>query len=231
MKGHPAYTWLRGLLFIASLVVLGYVFQMLGIEGFFSEHWINLNVRGHGLNGELLFLGIGAVATALGVPRQVVAFFAGYAFGAALGSVLGALAAWLGCVLTFSYARAFGRRLVRHFFTDKINRFDRFVQGSPFTMTLLMRLLPAGSNLVTNLVAGVSRISKPAFFSATLIGYIPQTVVFALAGSGLNLDPSLRFTVAAGLFVISGVLGITLYRRLRHGRSYMQELEGKPESR
>jgi uncharacterized membrane protein YdjX (TVP38/TMEM64 family) len=65
--------------------------------------------------------------------------------------VLGALAALLGCVMAFYYARWFGRALVAGRYAAKVERW-MFVHA-PFMMTLLIRLLPVGSNLVTNLAA------------------------------------------------------------------------------
>jgi len=135
------------------------------------------------------------------------------------------VAALGGCVLAFYYSRLFGRSLVRRMFPEKLQRFDDFIRGHPFSMTLLMRLLPVGSNLVTNLIAGVSRIPKLAFFGGSFIGYLPQTLVFALAGSGLTVGSQWQIGMSILLLIVSGWLGIRLYRGMRHGRSYASELE------
>jgi uncharacterized membrane protein YdjX (TVP38/TMEM64 family) len=82
-----------------------------------------------------------------------------------------------------------------------------------------------GSNLVTTLVAGVSSARALPFIIGSALGYIPQTVVFALAGSGVNLDPTRRIGLAVLLFVISGVIGVMLYRKYRHGRNITDEVE------
>jgi len=92
-------------------------------------------------------------------------------------------------------------------------------------MTLLIRFLPFGSNLVTNLAAGVSRVPAFPFFAGSAIGYLPQTVVFALLGSGVAVDPELRFGLSAVLFAASGAVGVYLYRRFRHGRTFDENLD------
>jgi len=217
--------WLRGIFLILSLIAVGLLLKNAGLEHLFERAWIDANVRGNGWRGYGLFLGAGALMTAVGLPRQVVAFFGGYAFGVMPGLVLGALAALGGCVLAFYYARLFGRGLVRRMFPEKLQRFDDFVRGQPFAMTLIMRLLPVGSNLVTNLIAGVSRIPRPAFFAGSFLGYLPQTLVFALAGSGLTVDSQWQIGLSVVLLIVSGLLGIRLYRRMRHGRTYARELE------
>jgi uncharacterized membrane protein YdjX (TVP38/TMEM64 family) len=120
---------------------------------------------------------------------------------------------------------------VRRIFPDKLQRFEAFISGHTFTMTLLVRLLPAGSNLVTNLIAGVSKIPKLHFFAGSFIGYLPQTLIFALAGSGLTVGSHWQIGLSIVLFIISGVMGVRLYRQMRHGRSYASELETSNEPR
>ncbi len=217
--------WLRGIFLILSLIGLGLLLESAGLEHVFERGWIDNHVRGHGGQGYVLFLAMGALLTAVGLPRQIVAFFGGYAFGVAYGLLLGALSALGGCVATFFYARIFGRHLVRRLFPEKIERFDQFVLGHPFSMTVLVRLLPVGSNLVTNLIAGVSRIPRPAFFAGSFIGYLPQTLVFSLAGSGLTVDSRWQLALSVVLFAVSGLIGVRIYRKMRHGRSFARELE------
>ena len=85
-------------------------------------------------------------------------------------------------------------------------------------MTVLIRFLPVGSNLITNLLAGVSSVRPLPFVAGSLIGYLPQTVIFVLLGSGIHVQPMVRSALSVLLFVVSATLGITLYRRLRRGR-------------
>lgn len=217
--------WLRGVFLIFSLIGLGLLLKNTGLEHIFEREWIDANVRGHGMQGYVVFLAAGAIMTALGLPRQMVAFFGGYAFGVLTGFLLGALAALGGCLLAFYYARLFGRGLVKRVFPEKLQRFEEFIRGHTFTMTLLVRLLPVGSNLVTNLIAGVSKIPKLHFFAGSFAGYLPQTLIFALAGSGLTVGSYWQIGLSIVLFIVSGLLGVRLYRQMRHGRSYARELE------
>jgi uncharacterized membrane protein YdjX (TVP38/TMEM64 family) len=210
---------LKGLALILSLAALGYLFNASDLGSSVNEAWIDARVRGHGINGALLFLLMGGLFTAIGLPRQIIAFLGGYAFSIGMGTLLGALAALLGCMLTFAYARFFGRGLLRSRLGERAGRFDRFVHLHPFSMTVLIRLLPAGSNLLTNLAAGISSIRPANFFSGTFLGYLPQTLVFALVGSGVHIAPALKLALAICLFLVSGVLGVWLYRRYRHGQS------------
>jgi uncharacterized membrane protein YdjX (TVP38/TMEM64 family) len=216
---------LKGLALMLSLALLGYLFKSSDLGNSVNEAWIDARVRGHGVNGALLFLLMGGLFTAIGLPRQIIAFLAGYAFSVGLGTLLGALAALLGCMLSFGYARLFGKDLLRARLGERAGRFDRFIHDHPFSMTVLVRLLPVGNNLLTNLAAGISSIRPKHFFSGTLLGYLPQTLVFALVGSGVHIAPALKLALAAVLFLISGVLGAWLYRRFRRGHSLDDQID------
>ena len=216
---------LKGLALILSLALLGYLFKISDLGSSVNEAWIDARVRGHGVNGALLFLLMGAIFTAIGLPRQIIAFLGGYAFSLGLGTLLGALAALLGCMLSFAYARLFGKGLLRARLGERAGRFDRFIHDHPFSMTVLIRLLPVGSNLLTNLAAGISSIRPMPYFAGTLLGYLPQTLVFALVGSGVHIAPMLKITLAILLFLVSMALGVYLYRRRRGGVTLDETLD------
>lgn len=210
---------LRGSLLFASLVLLVMLLKATGLSQALDEAWIDAYVRGHGVNGILIFLGAGGVFTAVGFPRQFIGFLGGYAFGFAEGTGLAVAAAALGCMTAFYYARFFGRSLVTNRFPGKIRKIDSFLADNPFAMTLLIRFLPVGSNAMTNLAAGVSSVAALPFISGSALGYIPQTAIFALVGTGIQLDATIHIGAAVVLFLLSGSLGLFLYRKYRHGRS------------
>jgi uncharacterized membrane protein YdjX (TVP38/TMEM64 family) len=208
---------LRGLLGIGLLVLLGFGLQALQGVPLLDADWIDAEVRGQGLRGEWLFVLTAALFTALGLPRQLVGFFAGYAFGLALGGLLALVASLGGALLTFHAARWLGRDLVRRWCSRRLRNLDGLVGRHPLRTILLVRLLPLGSNLATNLTAGLSRMGAMPFAAGSALGYLPQTLVFALIGSGIAVDPLWRIGGGALLFVLSGLLGLSLWHRYRNG--------------
>ena len=216
---------LRGIILIASLATIGLLVRASGLDSLLNESWIDSQVRGRGLAGELLFVGVGALVTAVGFPRLVVAFLGGYAFGAMLGTTLAVAATVGGCVATFAYARLLGRELVAHRYPQRIQRADLFLRDNPLLMAIVVRSMPVGNNLLTTLIAGVTSVRPLPFFVGSAIGYIPQNAAFALAGSGVHLDPVVRITMAVVLLVASSALGIYLYRRYRRDRVFDNAME------
>ena len=218
-------TILRGIGLIILLATLGFAVQNGGLGGIFNQDWVDDNVRGAGVKGNFVFLLGAGLLIAVGLPRQIVSFLGGYAFGLLPGTGLALAATGLGCIISFTFARFMGREFIAARFPDRLKKADGFLKHNTFAMALLIRLLPLGSNLVTNLVAGVSSAGASGFFAGSVLGYIPQTVIFALLGSGINLDPALRITSSVFLFVLSTALGLYLYRSYRQGRGLNGELE------
>ncbi|MDP9096678.1 MAG: VTT domain-containing protein, partial [Pseudomonadota bacterium] len=146
----------------------------------------------------------------------VVALAGGYAFGFWLGAALTLFAEVAGCAIDFGWARLLGRRAALVFLQrrggGRLARLDRYMTGRAFTATLTLRLLPVGNNLLLNLVAGVSGVAAGTFLLASAIGYVPQTIVFALAGAGAGLSNAVQSAVAALLLLLSVGLGVLLLK-------------------
>jgi uncharacterized membrane protein YdjX (TVP38/TMEM64 family) len=208
--------WFKRAMILLTICILGgaivannMVFQS------FNENWIDAHIRNNGFTGMLLFLGLGATATALGSPRQLLAFFGGYAFGFINGALLSTLATGLGCVLSMYFARFAVRKQIKRRYPKKITAIDRFLAKSPFTKTIVIRLLPIGNNLVTNLVAGVSHVSGLSFVLGSLIGYLPQMAIFALMGKGVIVLSVWKVVLSIALFIISSLLSVRLYKQYK----------------
>lgn len=125
----------KGLVLIATFVVIGFLLEGLGLRDALDTHWIDAEVKGKGLSGDVLFVVIGALAVCIGLPRQGVCFLAGYAFGFAEGLLWSSLASMLGCIVTFFYARFMGRGFVASRFPERVARIDTFLSGNAFAMT------------------------------------------------------------------------------------------------
>lgn len=206
---------LKGLLLIVLLAGVGWLLQSGAFGVVPDEAWIDAQIRNHGVSGQLWFVVIAALFASMGLPRQVVAFLGGYAFGLMSGTSLATLAVLLACMMSFAYGRVAKRFFAVSGVPERFRRVAGFVHEHTFTATLLIRLLPAGSNLLLNLAAGLGGVRGLPFFAGSAVGYVPQMLVFALVGSGVHIDPGWRAGVAVLLFVLSGVLGIQLYRRYR----------------
>ena len=166
--------------------------------------------------GTKLIFFLGAVVfTAVGLPRQLVAFVCGFVFGLVPGVLVSLCSALLGCIVAFFLARFFLRDFIAHRHQKTVQFLDKLVRHDAFAKVIVVRLQPLGTNLLTNLCAGVSAIRPITFFSATAIGYLPQLLVFALAGDGIRLGQGSKLLLSGAMLLISLVVAYWLWRRHR----------------
>ncbi len=203
----------KPVLLVAGLTIAGVMLRE--TNGTLNAGFIDQYVIGRGLLGDVVFVLAGAAACVAGVPRQAVAFSGSYAFGLWAGAALALVAQAIGCAVSFGWARALGRGWAAGRLRGRLARADRFLAANPFVSTLVLRLLPVGNSLALNLLAGVSAVPALPFLAASVIGFVPQTIIFALLGGGIRVEKGWQIGIAGGLFLSSALGGLWLLRRQR----------------
>ena len=200
---------------VAALVAVAWLAKQYPLTDFIDTNAVGDWARSMGFVGMLLFFVVGAFFTAFGLPRQLLAFIGGYTYGVATGVLLGTIAAVTGALITLSVARYLTRPYVQQRFPKHIAAIDNFAAKNLFLKILLIRFLPFGTNLATNLAAGVTDVRVPSFLLASFLGYIPQMLIFALTGHGINVGSQTQLVVAGVLFTISLIIGAYIYQQER----------------
>jgi len=196
----------RSLLLAGGLIAAALALRMLPLTA--SLHDL---AAGRPINAVSL-VAIGAISCAIGLPRQAVAFAAGYGWGLAMGTALALAAQMLGCAANLFWARALGQDFVRRRLGRRIARLDSVLASRPFAATLALRLLPTGNNLALNLLAGVSSLPATPFLAASAIGYLPQTIIFVVLGQGSKVGRGTEVAIAVSLLVVSVVLAWWIFK-------------------
>ncbi len=208
---------LKSILKIASIFIFlalgAYVLQAVEPSQEAYKNLIEEQFKAHGAWGIMLYIGFAGLMVCFAVPRQLISFVGGYAFGAFLGTVFATLATGLGCVLSFFYARFVGQKYVQRKFGNKIQRMEKFLSKNTYYMTLIIRLLPIGNNLATNMLAGMTKIKPLPFILGSITGYIPQNFIFSLLGTGIQLGTYTQVIVSALLLIVATLLGWYLYHK------------------
>lgn len=200
-------------LIAVGLIVVAMAFPLLGHGA--AQATLTQALTQGGWRGELLFISLATLLIAIGLPRQIPAFAAGYAFGPWYGTALALVAQTMACGLDFIWARAVARDFCVRRFGTRLAWVDRQLARHPFTATLMLRLMPIGNNLLLNLAAGLTSVKMLPFMIASVIGFVPQTLVFALFGKG-SVENHLYLLALGGVtFVLSALLGLFLLRKSR----------------
>jgi uncharacterized membrane protein YdjX (TVP38/TMEM64 family) len=200
-------------LMAGAMIAIAFSLPLLGAAS--AQSTLEHLVSEGGVRGPALFLLLGTMLTAIGLPRQIPAFVAGYAFGAWDGAAIALLAQVLACGIDFSWSRLLGRSFVYRRFGPALRKIDSTLAARPFIATLAFRLMPVGSNILLNLAAGLSSVRALPFITASAIGFIPQTIIFALIGRGSAPAHSYVLAIGIAMFVLSGICGVVLLRKYR----------------
>ncbi|CAN0595713.1 unnamed protein product, partial [Ectocarpus sp. 12 AP-2014] len=172
-------------------------------------------LHSHGLEGLLAIILAGAVFTGLGAPRQMLAFALGFALGGFNGTLASTGATALGATGCFLTARWLLRDSLLLRYSRQMRQFDELFREQTLLKVLLIRLLPVGSNLATNLLGGCSHIRLLPFLIGSTIGYLPQMLVFALAGAGIGAANQYQLLLSIVLFIIASAIGALIYHNHR----------------
>lgn len=208
------FSLLRGSGLLLLAILLAWGFQYLP-ESTALARWADTLARSAEPWSEVLFVLGCALLSCIFVPRQGLAFAAGFVFGPAWGTALVTVGTTLGCALALFFARKAGREALERRYEARMRRWNDMLQKAPFLAALAMRLFPSGSNLLFSLLAGVSRVQAGAFITGSALGYVPQNLVFALLGSGARVAPELQTAAAVALFLSATGLGCYIFFKLR----------------
>jgi len=158
-----------------------------------------------------VFLLGGAVLISLGAPRSLISMLGGVAFGVLLGIVLALASALLGSMAIFCLTRLLGRPLFR----QKIGAYGQIVEqysrSNGLLLVILLRQLPL-TCIFVNVLIGLTPIKTGQFLLGSIVGLLPETVIFALYGSSLQAGFALRVSAASFLLVLL-VLAVRIYYR------------------
>lgn len=180
-----------------------------------SAAW-HLWLTGDPATALLVFVVVGVLFVAVGLPRQTLALVGGYVYGTFTGGVLALLLTLAGSALTYIVARQLGRPRLHKRFPSQIARVEGWTADHVFAKTLALRLFPVGSNLATNIGAGIGHVSPGPYFLASLLGFIPQTAVFALSGTAVGDSSATHMIVAIVMLIVSIVIGAYVFKLWRH---------------
>lgn len=127
---------------------------------------------------------VASLAIALGVPRTWCSFGSAAIFGLWLGILISEIASVCGASITFFYSRWIKQSFLKN--SNKFNTtWQEYLEKYAFLSILIFRQLPL-PGVIFNIMLGVSRVPWHIFCLASLIGFLPQNLIFSLYGSGIQ---------------------------------------------
>jgi uncharacterized membrane protein YdjX (TVP38/TMEM64 family) len=184
----------RRLMLLAAVVLLAILtYYWLGRGGLSLQALvahrdaIDAFVTGHRVLAVLAYIALYIVTVALSVPGAIfLTVSGGFLFGLVIGASAAVIGATIGATLIFLVARtALGEPLLR-WAGPRACHLAKGFRDDAFSYLLFLRLVPAFPFFLVNLVPAFAGVKLMPFIAATALGVIPATLVFALAGTGLD---------------------------------------------
>ena len=184
-------------------------------------------VAQHPLIAPMVFMLIYVVVVACSMPvGAFMSVTSGFLFGAAVGATYNVVAATTGATLVFLIAKtAFGDPL-RAKAGPFLKRMEDGFRDNALSYLLVLRFVPLFPFFIVNLVPAFLGVPVGIFVLGTVIGIIPASIVYSLAGAGLGevFESGEEFH-AKGIFtpeLMAALLGLALlslvpvlYRKLK----------------
>jgi uncharacterized membrane protein YdjX (TVP38/TMEM64 family) len=153
-----------------------------------------------------------AIDVFLPVPSSLVMVLSGAAFGVFWGGVLSLVGSIGGEWLGFELVRRYGRRASSAMVgDDELARLESFFERYGTAAVIMTRPLPIVMETMS-VVAGLSRMTRATFLTASFVGTAPIVFIYAYAGAKSrevgNLVPAVIMLVA-----VAG-LGWLIYRSM-----------------
>jgi uncharacterized membrane protein YdjX (TVP38/TMEM64 family) len=144
-------------------------------------------ITGHPLLAMLVFVAVYAGTVALSLPGGAVLTLAGgFLFGWFWGGLASIVAATIGAVVVFLIARtALGEPLAARA-GPWLERLRQGFQEDAFNYLLFLRLVPIFPFWLINLAPALLGVSLSTYALATLIGIVPGSFAYSIAGKGLD---------------------------------------------
>lgn len=161
------------------------------------------------------------LSTALSLPGGLILSLAvGLVFGRWAGTVLIVLAATLGATLVFLAARYLFADVARKRMGGLAQKINEGFTKDAFNYLLFLRLVPLFPFWLVNLAPAFTNVSLKTYVTATAIGILPGTFVFANLGQSLGRISSTQDLLTPpiiGAFVLLGVFALipVLYKQFK----------------
>jgi len=134
-----------------------------------------------------IFVALYAATVALSLPGGAVLTIAGgFLFGWVWGGAASIVAATIGAAIVFLIARSALSDVVAARAGPWLSRFRQGFQEDAFSYLLFLRLVPIFPFWLVNLAPGLLGVSFATYVAATILGIIPGTFAYSLAGNGLD---------------------------------------------
>lgn len=135
----------------------------------------------------------------------------GFLYGAIYGTIISTIAFTIASFIGFEIVRKFFRKKFQKKYETKIKIINKEVENHGFHYFFSLRTMVIVPHYLITILAGLSKLNKKTFLSASALGFLPEAIVYNFTGSTLtnltniNQIMSKEVIIALSLIVMLGM--------------------------
>ena len=174
-------------------------------------------VQGHGLLGQLAFLGMTVLQLVIAIiPGEPLELGAGYAFGFWRGTLLCEIGILLGGLLVFLFVRRFGVKAVEVFFPREKIESLRFLHNEKrlALWVFILFFIPGTPKDIMTYIVPLTPMKLSTFLLLSTVARLPSVVTSTIGGNALGTGKLTFALIVFSATALISALGILIYRRI-----------------
>ena len=140
-----------------------------------SVEWLKQSIY-----APVIVIGIYLICGLVAIPVILLIIITVIIFGPWIGFAYALIGAELSVFLGYGAGRLLGRKVIRWFANDKINRLSRILARGNLKSIITVRMIPIASFTATNMVMGANHVHFRKLALGSLFGMIPGVLAIAL---------------------------------------------------
>jgi uncharacterized membrane protein YdjX (TVP38/TMEM64 family) len=181
------------------------------LHHYFSMDHVAGVARRWGAWGPVAILILGFLSPLAFLPRWPLAMLSGLLYGVGWGTALANVASAGGAWLQFRLARNLLAPTAARFRAHSLLARLRVPPAQEFKVLFFLRVFPLSNFVATNLLAGSLNMRTRAFLTASFLGMIPSTLMYAAWGKLLKKPAGSYYLLAVAAVLL--LVGTTLWAR------------------
>jgi uncharacterized membrane protein YdjX (TVP38/TMEM64 family) len=138
----------------------------------------------------------------------IMSLAGGVLFGPIRATLFINVGATLGALVSFYISRYLVGDWAQRKFETQLKKFNEEIEKHGSSYLLTLRFLPIFPFFLINIASGLTKIKASKFLWTTMIGIIPGSYAYALAGNNLSSITSVSEILSFNVIVVFVVLGI-----------------------
>lgn len=217
-------------LFIGMLIILYFIVYHRRVFFHINFEYIKTYILSYGKYAALCFILIYSIKPiVLVVPASLLSILAGNIFGPLVGLLLSIVSCFFAGTLAFCLSKILGKPFVDRILKGRAIKLGESIEKRGFLIMFIMRLSFIFPYDGLSYAAGLSKMKYSDFILGTILGILPEMIVYSIIGGNIDNPLSAKFILPIIMMVIIAIISSNVYKTIKNkdGQNNKKHLMGR----